>query len=458
MTAPEQVDAEWLAQRLTATSSKDLGHGLSRLIDGGELPPGAHLPTIRDFARAAGVSPGTVMTAWSRVRDSGRLQTRRRGGTVVAVAPHPDAEPGGSSFDWTHVEMSVVTPDPVLQPDLRTALTAALTTPDLHAARRAHITPELLRLVEPSWPFRAQAWNCVGGGSEALVLASAAATGGAVSGADRFIAVEEPVSPGYLEILRHLGISAVGVQADEHGPTPASVAAAVRSGASAVVLQPSGAYAVAGALSAERAAELSALLSGHPGVWVIEDDSAGPLATAEPATLGTRLPDQVVRIRSYCKAFGIDLRSAVLGGSTELVERTARLRSFGMAANSRILQNALAELIADEATADLMGRARAIYGRRRAAALRAFTEVGLPASAGRNGFVVWVPVPDETSALTNLARQGIVVAAGAKSFVTSAPGLLRLSLLQLPDDVELIDGLAQAVRAAIHSADREYFD
>lgn len=44
MTASEQVDAEWLAQRLTATSSKDLGHGLSRLIDGGELPPARTCP------------------------------------------------------------------------------------------------------------------------------------------------------------------------------------------------------------------------------------------------------------------------------------------------------------------------------------------------------------------------------------------------------------------------------
>lgn len=105
---PEQVDAVWLAQRLQATSSKDLGHRLTRLIDGGELRPGSHLPTIRDFARAAGVSPGTVMTAWSRVRDSGRLHTRRRGGTVVADPnrPLPSREP----VDWPAVELALVTP------------------------------------------------------------------------------------------------------------------------------------------------------------------------------------------------------------------------------------------------------------------------------------------------------------------------------------------------------------
>ncbi|MEH3131989.1 MAG: aminotransferase class I/II-fold pyridoxal phosphate-dependent enzyme [Mycolicibacterium neoaurum] len=456
MSAPGHVDAGWLAGRLAADNARELGRGLTQLIDGGELSPGTQLPTIRDFARAAGVSPGTVMAAWSRVRDTGRLETRRRGGTVVAGAA--PVTRNRADFGWPQVEMSLVTPDPAVQPDLRAAIVAALGTGDLHAAQRAYITPELLRAVQPGWPFVAQSWNCVGGGSEALVLASAAAAGGVEVDAGGLIAVEEPVSPGYLDILRHLGIGAVGVRADTEGPTVDSVAAAVRAGASAVVLQPSGAYAVTGGLTPARAAELAELLRAHPGVWVIEDDSAGPLAATEPATLGTWLPDQVVRIRSYCKAFGIDLRSAVLGGSGELVERTVRLRSFGMASNSRILQNALADLIEDDAVADQMARARAVYGRRRQAALTAFAAVGLPATSGDNGFVVWVPVPDETSALINLARQGIVVAAGAKSFVSTSTGLLRVSILQLPDDDELIGDLARAVRAAIHSADREYFD
>lgn len=42
-------------------------------------------------------------------------------------------------------------------------------------------------------------------------------------------------------------------------------------------------------------------------------------------------------------------------------------------------------------------------------------------------------VPDETTALVNLARQGLVVAAGSTSFVTPPGGLLRVSVLQLPE-------------------------
>jgi DNA-binding transcriptional MocR family regulator len=445
----EHIDAVWLAQRLRATSSKDLGHGLTRLIDSGELRPGSHLPPIREFARAAGVSPGTVMTAWSRVRDTGRLHTRRRGGTVVADPnrPQPTREP----VDWPALELALVTPDPSLQPDLATALSETLNiTTDLHNPERAYISDRLRRSVENSWPFPAQAWNCVGGGTEAVVLATAAAASGGPVG------VEEPVSPGYLDILRQLGIEAFGISADNQGPTVDSVVAAIRRGATALVLQPSGAYALNGALTGERARKLAEIVG--PDIWVVEDDSAGPLAAAEPASLGVHLPDRVLRIRSYCKAFGIDLRTAVLGGSAELVERTIRLRSFGMASNSRILQNTLAHLIGDPDVALAMARARSRYRLRRQSVLDAFTAVGLRASASPNGFVVWVRVPDETSALINLARQGIVVAAGAKSFVSSTEGLLRFSILQLPEDPCRIAELAAKVSDAVHSADREYFD
>lgn len=457
-----QVDARWLAQKLQASTAKDLGTNLTALIDGGEIAPGTHLPTVRDFARAAGVSPGTVVAAWGRLRDTGRLTTRRRGGTVVADPYRPSASTSNGTFDWARVEMSFVTPDSGWQPDLASVLATALDTPELHAAQRTYITPELLRCIEPSWPFAAQAWNCVGGGTEALVLATAAAVGGGPGPGTRdrgMVAVEEPVSPGYLDIVRHLGIEPVGIAADAEGPICASLASALQKGATAVILQPSGSYALNGALTAARAEELADVIDRMaPETWVIEDDSAGPLADAEPVTLGTHLPVRTIRIRSYCKAFGIDLRSAVLGGSAELVDRTIRLRSFGMASNSRILQNALAHLVSDDAVSDLMRRTRLGYRRRRETALDAFAGVGLDASSGANGFVVWVRVPDETSTLINLARQGIVVAAGAKSFVSTADGLLRISILQLPDEPERVAELARAVRNAVHSAEREYFD
>jgi len=82
------------------------------------------------------------------------------------------------------------------------------------------MTNRLQAAVETHWPFPAEAWATAGGGTEALLLAiSAAAPRGST------VAVDEPVVPGFLDTLNDLGITAVGVSADTHGPTPASLRA-----------------------------------------------------------------------------------------------------------------------------------------------------------------------------------------------------------------------------------------
>ena len=84
---------------------------------------------------------------------------------------------------------------------------------------------------------------------------------------------------------------------------------------------------------------------------------------------------------------------------------------------------------------------------------------GVDACAGANSLVVWVTVSDEAAALVALARQGISVGAGSRSFVgTTARNLLRISATQLPDDTEGIDQLADLVATAVAESTREFFD
>jgi DNA-binding transcriptional MocR family regulator len=171
------------------------------------------------------------------------------------------------------------------------------------------------------------------------------------------------------------------------------------------------------------------------------------------------LPRQVIRIRSYCKAFGIDVRTSVLPGSRELVERSIALRSHGVGSNSRILQDALAYLIGSAEAAASVDSAKSIYAARRSAMTNALRNEGLTVRSGPESLVVWVEVSDETNALLALARRGISVGAGSKSFVTppSTP-LLRISVTQLPDDSELIAQLATSIAQASRANNREYFD
>ena len=460
------ASAEWLLQRIPGRGARDLSDGIAALIASGDLSTGSPLPTIRDLARAAEVSPGTVLAAWNQLRAAGLIETHRRGGTIVvgdgfgadAASPRPSdahAPARPAPRTWATVDFLQCAPDISLQPGLRAALLESLTDESLNVFGRQYMTDPLRGAVEPTWPFAVEAWSTAGGGTEALLLAVAAA---AEPGS--LVAVHEPASPGLLDTLRVLSLSPVGVSADEEGPVAASLGAALEAGAVAFVFQPGAEFAVRGSVTRERTRELAdVIVEAGRRVWIVEDDAIGPLASEDSPTLGEALPAWTVRVRSYCKAYGIDVRTSVLGGSRELVERSIAQRSHGVGSNSRILQNALAHLIRSGAAAATVDEARAAYVRRRDALRSALEDRGLAVETGDHGLVLWVDVVDETDALVALAAKGISVAPGSKVFIeTPDRPVIRLSPLQLPDDPTTIGELAELVSSAARGAAREFFD
>ena len=452
------VDADWLFARMTGRGASEVRDGVARLIESGELVAGAQLPTIRDFARVAGASVGTIADSWGALRERGLIETHRRGGTIVAAAlAGRVSEPAASVRfpGWSHVDLVQSNADVTLQPALGAALLSSLDAKDLNASGRDYMTDRLRSAVEPTWPFPAEAWATAGGGTEALLLATAAA---APPGS--IVAIDEPVVPGYLETLRDLGVTPIGLSSDEHGPTVESLREALARGAVAFVFQPGGPFALDRSVSEQRVRELALVIRDHTSpVWVIEDDSIGPLAVETPPSMGALIPDRVLRIRSFCKAYGIDIRTSVLGGSRELVQRSVNERSHGVGSNSRILQNALAHLIASDAARENVERAREHYASRRATLLAELARVGLVARSGPDSLVVWIEVEDETDALVALASQGISVGSGRRTFVSRPDrGLLRISVTQLPDDESLLAELAGILAAAVRGSVREYFD
>ncbi|SDK56525.1 DNA-binding transcriptional regulator YhcF, GntR family [Lentzea albidocapillata subsp. violacea] len=66
---------------------------LVRLINGGVLPVGSRLPTIRQLAADLGLAAGTVARAYRELETSGVLTTGRRQGTVVAALPSHAPDP-----------------------------------------------------------------------------------------------------------------------------------------------------------------------------------------------------------------------------------------------------------------------------------------------------------------------------------------------------------------------------
>lgn len=73
-----------------------LAAGLRRLIDDGELSPGAPLPPDRALAAALAVGRSTVVAAYDLLHDEGRIVRRQGSGTRVAGTPQVDP-PGTTS-------------------------------------------------------------------------------------------------------------------------------------------------------------------------------------------------------------------------------------------------------------------------------------------------------------------------------------------------------------------------
>ncbi|GAC67865.1 aminotransferase class I/II-fold pyridoxal phosphate-dependent enzyme [Gordonia soli] len=427
-------------------TSEDVRDVTAGLIRDGRLAVGTRLPTIRELTQQSGVSTRAIVSAWGSLRREGLIETNRRGGTVVV-----NSATAGPA--WSDRDLLSGSPDHRLQPDLTDALIAGLRSSQLNHPGREYITDRLRDAVLADWPFDAASFVAAGGGSEGLLLAVEAA-----APAGSLVAVEEPVIPGFLDTLTEVGYEVIGIASDDEGARPESLADALTRRPVAVVLQPEGAYSAFGALSASRVAELVEVFQAADHLpWIVEDDAVGPLAQWQAPSVGETFGDRTVRVRSYCKAYGLDIKTCVIGGSTELIDRVIRLRVHGIATNSRILQDALAHLVVDADTADGIAVARSRYQQRRDGLVTELVARGASARAGRNSLVVWLDVRDETGALIELARRGIHVGAGARSFVTPrSGGLLRIAVPQLPDDQAALAELAEAAVEAAGSVHREF--
>ncbi|MFJ2955890.1 aminotransferase class I/II-fold pyridoxal phosphate-dependent enzyme [Streptomyces sp. NPDC087270] len=451
-TATEEEGGGWsavrLAGRITDPSARGIAAAMTDLIRAGDLAPGSALPTVRALAAALEVSPGTVAEAWALLRGRRTIATLGRRGSVVSgppSVPHPVRyERVGDLGPHLTLDLAVAAPDRALLPALDGALLAGARTPQLNDYSRTAVTSALLDAVRGSWPFEPEAWMAVGGGYEGVHLLCQAL----IAPGDR-VAVEEPTAARLLDILESLGAQILPVACDAEGPLPDSLADAVARRPTLFLHQARAQAPCGWTVSPARAAALAAVLEPARNLTVIEDDGIGPLARTAAGSIGTHLPERTVLVRSYSKAYGPDLRIAVLGGPREVVERARVLRTFGIGWTSRILQDALAHLLTDDTASRTVRAAADRYDLRRRGLADRLARHGVP-TANRDGLMLWVPVADETSTLVTLAARGITVSPGSRFCVSYSLPHVRVATSRLTDDPEALDRTAAVLaRAAV---------
>ncbi|WP_424870839.1 aminotransferase class I/II-fold pyridoxal phosphate-dependent enzyme [Streptomyces sp. SAI-229] len=432
--------------RISGRRAAEISASIERAVGDGALGPGEPLPPMRELAERLGVNPNTVAAAYRTLRERGVIETAGRRGSRVR------SKPATTARELIRVEvppgvrnLSGGNPDPALLPALAGAFAAAAGEGDREPVLYGHAP------VEPGLARLARAWLDADGVPDGPV----AVTSGALDAMERVlaahlrpgdaVAVEDPGWGSLLDLVPALGLRTVPVGVDDEGPLPDDVRRALAGGARALIVTDRAQNPTGAALSAARARALRQVLAGHPETLLVEDDHGHHIVDLPLHALAGTTRSWAF-VRSAAKAYGPDLRLAVLTGDAVTLDRVRGRQRLGPGWVSRIVQRAVVRLWSEGAVDPAAVAAR--YGRRREALIGALARCGV-AARGRSGMNVWVPVPDETGAVARLLHAGWAVAPGARFRTNAAPGI-RVTVSTLTE--EEIGPLAEAIAEAIGPA------
>jgi len=433
----ESVDLNWFCSQITSPSVKGIAQAASVLIRDGQIATGMQMPAVRDIAEQLGVSPATVSAAWAQLRKQKVLAGKGRSGVWVSgntVMPRPIRfEKIGNYGENIRADLTMASPDPALLPDLQRALQAALHSPQLNSYTREAISAPLLQAITPRWPYTAEAFLATDGGFDAMNLLVQTL----VSPGDRVI-IEDPTATRLLDMLDNVGAEILPLACDEQGPRPDVLSVLLAQAPVMLIYQPRTHSATGNSISPARRQALAQVLQ-QSNTLIVEDDGIGDLSAEASWSLGSHFPERTLHIRSFSKAYGPDLRLAVLSATSEMVKRIQSWRNFGVSWTSRILQDAVAWLLEDEGTQQQIASARAIYRQRREAMLASLAQRGLDLPL-RDGLSLYIPVASEQFAMITLAARGIAVVPGERCRLGPTQ-FIRVSIASLRDEQrEMIAG------------------
>ncbi|MFJ2832279.1 aminotransferase class I/II-fold pyridoxal phosphate-dependent enzyme [Streptomyces sp. NPDC087263] len=432
--------------RIEGRGAAEIAAGVERAVGSGKLEPGQLLPPMRELAAQLGVNPNTVAAAYRTLRERGVIETAGRRGSRIR------SKPATTGRDYIRVDvpdgvrnLADGNPDRALLPGLAEAFAVAAERSDREPVMygEAAVEPELVRLARAELD------------ADAVPDGPVVVTSGSLDAIERVlvthlkpgdaVAVEDPGWGSLLDLVPALGLRVVPMGVDDEGPVPDEVRRALDAGARALIVTCRAQNPTGAAVTATRARALRSVLKKYPHALLVEDDHGHRIVDLPLHPLAGTTHHWAL-VRSVAKAYGPDLRLAVLTGDPVTVDRVHGRQRLGPGWVSHLLQRAVVQLWTSGAVD--VGAVAASYERRRDALIGALEERGV-AARGRSGMNVWVPVPDETGAVARLLHAGWAVAPGARFRVSASPGL-RITVSTLtPGDIEpLADAVASAVAPA----------
>ena len=433
---------------IAGAGAESIAASIEEAISSGALAPGDVLPPVRELAAQLGVNANTAAAAYRLLRDRGAVETAGRRGTRVRHRPATTSRSQlGLDVPEGVRDLSTGNPDPALLPIAGASLAGPVARRPVLYGEPA-MSPELVEFTRAALT------------ADAVPADHLAVTSGALDGIERAltahlrpgdrVAVEDPGWANLLDLLAALGLSAEPVRVDDDGPLVADLARAVGRGVRALVITNRAQNPTGAALSADRAGALRELLTGRADdLLLVEDDHCAGISGVPLHSLAGSTGHWAF-VRSASKAYGPDLRVAVLAGDRRTVERVHGRLRLGPGWVSHLLQDLAVSLWSDQEASRLIRQAEKQYTSTRRRLCAALAERGI-AAHGRSGLNVWIPVPDETVAITRLLSAGWAAAPGTR-FRIRTPAGIRITIADLTADE--IDPLAESVAEAVQSVGR----
>ncbi len=321
-----------------------LMRALREAIRGGELAPGAQLPTVRDLAWAIHVTPGTVSRAYQLATQEGLLAATVGRGTFVA-ARAPRLGPTQALYSERDLadEPDVVDLRSPQLPDIGqgAAFAAAMARLSQHNAALWRDYPTQrgegpLRAAICTWlsdrvlgPVSADDIALTHGGQNALLLVLLCCLRG-----DRPVVLAEDLAyPGIRHAARLVRAEVVAVEMDDQGILPAALEAACqRHGAQILVVTPEAQNPTAARMGAERRRQIAAIARNYD-LQIIEDDCYS-LADSDLPSIRAMAPERTWYVGSLSKSLSAALRMGYVvcpSGMGEAGRLTAQHGFFALA-------------------------------------------------------------------------------------------------------------------------------
>ncbi|MCI1635077.1 aminotransferase class I/II-fold pyridoxal phosphate-dependent enzyme [Bifidobacterium sp.] len=408
-----------------AVTSDAIKTTLIELLERQSLQTNQRMPTVRLLSSRLDVSYGMISSIYHQLAVAGYLMMRGRRGTYVL----------SRNDDWTNLrhsssdtadhtilhDLSLGTPDISLLPGInRFLIMQGQRTAYIGSYDESSILSPLADLFRSTWPYPVQALTVVSGAMDGIerVLRICKANGSV-------ILLENPTYPPIIHLVRQCGATAIGIDMDDLGISPHSLQQAIdncrrhHQRVSAIITQPRAQNPTGITTTPERIQLLANILNNSYASipqderpLIIEDDHSGSISTAMAMSMGTYLPERTVRIQSFSKTHGPDLRLAALSGPNPIVEMLIRERKLGVGWVSKLLQELLYMMLADSKTNAQILRARKEYEYRRSVLKSLLLESNISISAG-DGLNVWMAVRSEEQAINFLLSKGIKVRRGS---------------------------------------------